>query len=531
MSVISPQAERCAGRMMNHRRLLSFGALLGAVLAPSSLLAEPLRLHLRSGLGVPLGGHQADEFGVGVGGALGLEFPLTPRVGLMGELGTLWLSEGDPPSNPQFQDTGAGALLSGMVGLHVRPWNTTDLAAFDQAAGIWSSASAGLGLTGGLQRFVVELAVGYDVFVDRGGTLGLGPMLAWSHVFQPDSELRPSDANVLMLGIHATFDGVVREYLDTDGDGIVDVKDACPTVAEDSDDYQDGDGCPEDDNDGDGILDHVDHCPMQPEDGDGFEDEDGCPDLDNDRDGVPDAQDKCPLESEDHDQFQDEDGCPDPDNDQDGIKDAEDACPNEPEVFNNYADHDGCPDADQVRVVGDKIVLDDKVHFATNSAIIRSVSYGLLSRVAALIQEHPDYIHIEVHGHADRRGDDAFNRDLSERRAQSVMNFLIDEGGLDASRLSFKGFGSDQPLMDKDTEWAWFMNRRVEFKITRAPQASGTESAPTAPTQDTPPRETQDHDAQDLQEEDAQESPGTEGSKAEDPQLPDSDLNTEVAPW
>ena len=267
---------------------------------------------------------------------------------------------------------------------------------------------------------------------------------------------------------------------------------------------------------------------MQPEDWDGFEDEDGCPDLDNDRDGVPDAQDKCPLEPEDHDQFQDEDGCPDPDNDQDGIKDAEDACPNEPEVFNNYADHDGCPDADQVRVVGDKIVLDDKVHFATNSAIIRSVSYGLLSRVAALIQEHPDYIHIEVHGHADRRGDDAFNRDLSERRAQSVMNFLIDEGGLDASRLSFKGFGSDQPLMDKDTEWAWFMNRRVEFKITRAPQASGTDSTPTAPTEDTPPREPQDDDAQELQGEDAQ---GAEGSKAEDPQSPDSDLNTEVAPW
>ena len=489
---------------MKNRRLLWFGALLGSVLLPSTAAAEPLRLHLRGGPSVPVGGHQADEFGLGLGGTLGLELPLTPRIGVAGELGGIWLSEGDPPGDPLLMDNGSATQVSGAVAVHYRPWNTTDLAVFGPSAGWWSSASAGLALTGGLQRFVVDVAVGYDVFVDKGGTVGIGPMLAWLHVFQPDSELRPDDANIITFGIHATLDAVVREYKDTDGDGIVDVKDACPTA---------------------------------PEDMDGFEDEDGCPEEDNDRDGIPDRLDQCPLEPEDMDGFEDEDGCPDVDNDQDGILDAQDACPNEAETFNNYADHDGCPDAEQVRVVGDRIVLDDKVHFATNSAVIRSVSYGLLTRVAALILEHPDYIHIEVHGHADRRGDDQFNRDLSERRAQSVMNFLIEEGGLDASRLSFRGFGSEQPLMDKDTEWAWFMNRRVEFKITRDPRSAAANNRPTSASQPEAPAQDESASTPKPGSEqaqppvlDADEADASE-SQAEQAEPENSDLNTEVAPW
>ncbi len=79
--------------------------------------------------------------------------------------------------------------------------------------------------------------------------------------------------------------------VDTDGDGIPDVSDLCPTVPEDKDGFQDEDGCPDLDNDQDGIPDTLDKCPNEPEDKDGFEDEDGCPDLDNDQDGIPDAED------------------------------------------------------------------------------------------------------------------------------------------------------------------------------------------------------------------------------------------------
>ncbi len=65
------------------------------------------------------------------------------------------------------------------------------------------------------------------------------------------------------------------------------------------------------DTDGDGLTDDVDKCPTQAEDKDGFQDEDGCPDPDNDNDGIPDVADKCPNEPETKNGYQDEDGCPD----------------------------------------------------------------------------------------------------------------------------------------------------------------------------------------------------------------------------
>ena len=129
-------------------------------------------------------------------------------------------------------------------------------------------------------------------------------------------------------------------------------------------------------------------------------------------------------------------------------------------------DDDGFPDAEQVRVVGDKIVLDDKVHFWTNSSKIRPTSFALLERVGKLIEDNPTYVHIEVQGHTDERGPEWFNEKLSQGRANSVMEFLISRG-IARERLSAKGFGSSVPLVDKKSERAWFMNRRVEFKVTR----------------------------------------------------------------
>lgn len=124
---------------------------------------------------------------------------------------------------------------------------------------------------------------------------------------------------------------------DNDGDGIDDEDDKCPSKAEDKDDDRDDDGCPDEDADKDGIDDVVDQCPEEAEDKDGFEDKDGCPDTDNDSDGIDDANDKCPSEAEDQDSFEDSDGCPEPDNDNDGVLDAEDACPTEAGTEN------GCP--------------------------------------------------------------------------------------------------------------------------------------------------------------------------------------------
>jgi hypothetical protein len=70
---------------------------------------------------------------------------------------------------------------------------------------------------------------------------------------------------------------VFSEGPDSDADGVIDEFDACPSVSEDLDSFQDADGCPEVDNDHDGLLDVDDKCPNEPETFDGRADDDGCP--------------------------------------------------------------------------------------------------------------------------------------------------------------------------------------------------------------------------------------------------------------
>ncbi|HSN84678.1 MAG TPA: OmpA family protein [Polyangiales bacterium] len=255
--------------------------------------------------------------------------------------------------------------------------------------------------------------------------------------------------------------------LDNDGDGILDVDDACPLVKEDYDGDRDEDGCPEGregDRDGDGIPDHVDDCPDEPEDFDGFQDEDGCPDPDNDADGIPDEKDLCPNDPEDFDGFEDEDGCPDPDNDGDRILDVDDLCPNEPETYNGYKDEDGCPDKGLVILEDTQITILEKIYFETDSAIIKSRSFPLLDAVAATLNASPQITLVEIQGHADERGSDAYNIKLTRARAASVMNALIERGVL-KERLRSAGYGERCPVDPRRNAAAWEKNRRVEFKI------------------------------------------------------------------
>lgn len=175
--------------------------------------------------------------------------------------------------------------------------------------------------------------------------------------------------------------GYAPDLGDSDGDGVSNMRDKCPLLAEDFDDFEDSDGCPENDNDGDRREDDVDKCPNDKEDLDGFEDEDGCPEIDNDGDSILDADDRCPNDAEDgrapystdgcpadmrdsdddgvsdlhdncpndyedEDGFEDWDGCPEPDNDHDGIPDDDDNCPLCPEDIDGFDDTDGCPDLD-----------------------------------------------------------------------------------------------------------------------------------------------------------------------------------------
>ncbi|HTL32714.1 MAG TPA: OmpA family protein [Kofleriaceae bacterium] len=256
---------------------------------------------------------------------------------------------------------------------------------------------------------------------------------------------------------------------DNDRDGILDEDDKCPNIPEDKDGFQDEDGCPEgnkNDRDGDGILDDVDKCPDDPEDFDQFQDEDGCPDPDNDQDGILDVDDLCPNDPEDKDGFEDEDGCPDLDNDKDRILDKDDKCPNEPETYNGFEDEDGCPDRGRVVVTDTSIEILDMVYFEYNKAIIKSESFPILDAVAATLQGNPSIALVEIQGHTDERGDDAYNLDLSDRRAAAVKTYLV-EHGVDEKRLTSQGYGETQPVLREHNEKAWAKNRRVAFLILK----------------------------------------------------------------
>ena len=253
---------------------------------------------------------------------------------------------------------------------------------------------------------------------------------------------------------------------DTDRDGLRDSRDRCPEDPEDFDEFEDEDGCPEPDNDMDSYLDEEDGCPLEREDFDEFEDEDGCPDVDNDNDGVLDVDDDCHMAPEDIDAFQDQDGCPDIDNDMDGILDVADGCPMEPEDFDNDQDEDGCPeDNDQVFVVEcSEVELGDHVYFGNDSADIQRRSHPLLDNLASTLQSHSEILRIRVDGHTDSNGTEEHNLDLSQRRAEAVMAYLIGQG-VDASRLSAQGFGESRAIADNATAEGRQNNRRVEMSI------------------------------------------------------------------
>ena len=253
---------------------------------------------------------------------------------------------------------------------------------------------------------------------------------------------------------------------DPDGDGILGDKDRCPGVAEDMDGFEDEDGCPDLDNDKDGIPDLRDKCPLRPEDMDGFEDEDGCPDLDNDKDGIPDLRDKCPLKPEDMDGIGDEDGCPETDFDNDRILDPDDKCPTKPEVYNKVDDEDGCPDESNAPVrIKHKHIKVPPVYFAFDKDIILEKSYPLLRLVAEVIKANDWIKKLRVEGHTDDLGVGIYNLDLSERRAASVVRFLVNEG-IAASRLESLGLGETKPAADNESPTGRAKNRRVIFLIT-----------------------------------------------------------------
>ncbi len=116
-------------------------------------------------------------------------------------------------------------------------------------------------------------------------------------------------------------------------------------------------------------------------------------------------------------------------------------------------------------LVGDRIDIRESVYFDTAKATIQPVSFALLDEVAQILADHPELTKLTVEGHTDSRGSAAYNKDLSQRRADSVRGALVDRGIM-GHRLQAVGYGEDKPLDAANNATAWEKNRRVDFFVT-----------------------------------------------------------------
>ena len=166
---------------------------------------------------------------------------------------------------------------------------------------------------------------------------------------------------------------------------------------------------------------------------------------DQDRDGVLDRDDMCPFTPEG---IQVEsNGCA-VDSDGDGVPDYLDQCPQTP--LGTVVDTTGC---------AYKIVKLEGVHFAFDSSSLTDEAKQILDHAATRINAHSSS-HFTVEGHTDSYGSDAYNQQLSERRAKAVMNYLISRG-VSASSLSAVGKGESYPVSSNDSREGRAQNRRV----------------------------------------------------------------------
>ena len=234
---------------------------------------------------------------------------------------------------------------------------------------------------------------------------------------------------------------------DADRDGVNDTLDRCPNTPA-------GvavtlEGCEADD-DFDGVVNSIDQCPRTPN---GVPvDATGCS-ADSDLDGVLDAYDECP-DSEEGAQVNAR-GCAGADDaDEDGVSDSVDRCPGTGADI--VVDSEGCAIKQTFSLEG--------VKFDFNAATLTPNAEIVLQDVIDTLAGQPSMT-VQVAGHTDSKGLAAYNVRLSEERAVSVKEFLV-ENGIDAGRLTAIGYGESQPIADNGTEDGREANRRVEFSVT-----------------------------------------------------------------
>lgn len=150
--------------------------------------------------------------------------------------------------------------------------------------------------------------------------------------------------------------------------------------------------------------------------------------------------------------------CPDRDNDT--IPDTIDVCPDAVGPLENA----GCPPYKAVVVKRDKLELKQKIQFAWNQAVLQESSYPALDEIVQALKDNKTF-RVQVDGYASSEGDDDRNQELSEKRAEAVLDYLAGHG-IARSRLTSKGFSSSNPRQNNVTQTGREANRRVEFNLT-----------------------------------------------------------------
>ena len=257
--------------------------------------------------------------------------------------------------------------------------------------------------------------------------------------------------------------------LDRDGDGVADYIDRCPDVAGSTN----LNGCPDKDNDG--VEDSKDRCPDQA----GTEMLMGCPDAD--KDGVADIDDKCAntkpgtkvdakgcaFDSDGDGVTDDLDRCPDvagvlalkgcPDADGDGIADLDDKCPKTKGTMENK----GCPEIPKAEITR-ITMIGNKLFFENNSDKLKVASLTQLDELTKILMKY-DGANLVIEGNTDDVGKDDFNMTLSQKRTESVKQYLIGKG-ISETRLTAIGNGETKPIASNKTALGRAKNRRVELK-------------------------------------------------------------------
>lgn len=363
------------------------------------------------------------EFSRGGGGSLDLDVYITPTLGLTAGATLLMLGPDLAMSSTRW--------VAGHIGprLHFAHMLLGPQTHHDG----WVDAHVSYGTSGGIR------APGFDVGAafqwELASALRVGPVVRYQ--FGAD----PSDGNAQLftVGLAVGYGGRTRvtplRDPDRDGDGIADSGDLCPDEVPGARPDAERAGCPSLDGDGDGVLDATDECPERAIGETADPARAGCPLDDRDGDDIGDGEDKCPTTA----------GVP------------------------NVADpaRHGCPKL--ARVVANKIEILEQVFFETDSATIKSESANVLEAVAAVVKTL-DGARIRIEGHTDDQGSNAYNLDLSRRRARAVAQWLIQNAGIDAKQLTTEGFGKSRPIVSADgDEAARAQNRRVEFVLVDAP--------------------------------------------------------------